>query len=37
MTIAMITDIKCRDQVNGDQELGAKQNVIKHVMVATTV
>ena len=35
MTIAMITDIKCRDQLT-DQELVA-QNVTKHVMVAPTV
>ena len=35
MTIVMITERKCYDQVT-DQELVA-QNVTKHVMVATTV
>ena len=35
MTIVMITDLKCRDQVT-DQELVA-HNVTKHVMVAPTV
>ena len=34
--IVIITDRKCRDQVS-DQELGAKPNVIKHVIGPPTV
>ena len=29
--VVIITDTKCRDQVS-DQELGAKQNITKHVI-----
>ena len=36
ITIGMIPDWNCHDQVT-DQELGAKQNVTKHLMVPTTV